>query len=185
MSLLAVKRVAVSNSLKTTEFLQLFTQDERKLYRYIFTLVPDSDQAQDVFQDTAMALWEKFDEYQSDKPFLPWACRFAYFKVLSHRKRTGKQPALLADDVIHLLAEEQIEENDWLEEQLRALRRCLGDLTDAERELIQDRYAGKASVVHIAETTGRPADSLYKILYRARKRLMECIARTLAKGNNP
>ena len=61
-----------------------------------------------------MTLWEKFGEYRPDSPFLPWACRFAHFKVLAHRKKNRRQPALLDDDVLEILAEEQATKmNGW------------------------------------------------------------------------
>ena len=36
--------------------------------------------AHDIVQQTAIALWEKFDAYDPAQPFTPWACRFALNK---------------------------------------------------------------------------------------------------------
>ena len=94
-------------SANAREFIRLLAAHSQSIYRYIFALLPDPDDAQDVYQDSVMTLWEKFGEYRCDLPFLPWACRFAHFKVLAHRKKNRRQPALLDDDVLEILAEEQ------------------------------------------------------------------------------
>ena len=46
-------------------------------------LVPHKEDVDDVLQQTATRLWAKWDEYDVDQPFTPWAIKFAYFEVLS------------------------------------------------------------------------------------------------------
>ncbi len=166
------------------EFIRLFAIHQRPIYRYIFTLLPDQDRAEDVFQETVMALWEKFGEYRVGEPFLPWAYQFAYFKVLEQRKKDRRDPVLLDDDVLQILAEEQLHENDQLEAQLKALSTCMAKLTENEQRLLLVRYDGRATVTQIAEQTGRLAETLYRVLHRARKKLLLCIERTLALDVN-
>jgi RNA polymerase sigma-70 factor, ECF subfamily len=167
------------------EFIRLLAAHNQSLYRYIFSLLPDPDQAQDVYQDAVMTLWEKFGEYRTDEPFLPWAYRFAHFKVLAHRKKNRRQPALLDDDVLNILAEEQVEENERLEAQLRLLPGCLDKLTQKERRLLEMRYDGRATLAQIAVETGRLADTLYRVLHRVRKKLLDCMEGRLALENRP
>jgi len=162
------------------EFISLLVAHSQAIYRYIYTLLPDPDQAQDVYQESVMTLWEKFAAYRADEPFLPWAYRFAHFKVLAQRKKNRRQPVLLEDDVLNILAEEQVEEDERLEAQLRLLPGCLDRLTANERRLLQVRYDGGATVAQIAEETGRLAETLYRVLHRARKKLLHCIERRLA-----
>jgi RNA polymerase sigma-70 factor, ECF subfamily len=174
-----------SGSGNAKEFIRLLAVHNQSLYRYIFSLLPDPDQAQDVYQDAVMTLWEKFGEYRKDEPFLPWAYRFAHFKVLAHRKRNRRQPALLDDDVLNILAAEQVEENERLEAQLRLLPGCLDKLTQKERRLLEMRYDGRATLAQIAVETGRLADTLYRVLHRVRKKLLDCIESRLALENRP
>jgi RNA polymerase sigma-70 factor, ECF subfamily len=166
-------------------FIGLLAAHGRSLYRFIFTLLPDPDQAQDVYQECVMTLWEKFGEYRAGEPFLPWAYRFAHFKVLAQRKRNRRRPAQLEDDVVDMLAEVQIEENERFEAQLRALPACMERLTQDERRLLQSRYDGVASLRRIAEETDRRAESLYRALHRVRKKLLHCIQRRLAMEARP
>lgn len=59
------------------EFLRVFLANEREILRYVVALVPNLGDAQEIIQQTAVFLWEKFDEYDAERPFAPWACRFA------------------------------------------------------------------------------------------------------------
>ena len=58
-------------------FLSLFLRSEREIFRYVAALVPNITDAEDIVQQTAIALWEKFEAYDPTQPFTPWACRFA------------------------------------------------------------------------------------------------------------
>ena len=61
----------------TEQFVRHFAGAEHEIYRYVLALVPNGSDAQDIVQETAVALWRKFDEYNPNEPFIPWACRFA------------------------------------------------------------------------------------------------------------
>ena len=162
-----------------TTFIALLAAHGQSLYRFIYTLLPDIDQAQDVYQECVMALWEKFGDYRADEPFLPWAYRFAHFKVLAHRKKNRRRPVQLDADVLDILAEVQIEDNEQYEARLRALPGCLDRLKQSERHLLELRYDAGATVVQIAEETNCRAESLYRALHRVRKKLLLCIQRRL------
>ena len=63
---------------RSKQFMMQFARHEHDLFRYVLTLLPNWNDAQDVMQETAAALWQKFDQYDPGRPFLPWACQFAY-----------------------------------------------------------------------------------------------------------
>ncbi len=42
-------------------FLSLFLRYEREIFRYVAALVPNIADAEDILQQTAMSLWEKFE----------------------------------------------------------------------------------------------------------------------------
>ncbi len=71
----------------TERFVRLLTDGQREILRYILALVPDVDDAHEILQDTAVDLWKKFENYDPDSRFVPWACRFAFFHVLKYRER--------------------------------------------------------------------------------------------------
>jgi DNA-directed RNA polymerase specialized sigma24 family protein len=58
-------------------FMRLLLANEREIMRYVCALVPSPNDAEEIVQQTAILLWEKFDQYDQSRPFTPWACRFA------------------------------------------------------------------------------------------------------------
>src|SRR6266540_1339374 len=76
-------------------FLSLFLRSEREIFRYVAVLVPNVADAEDIVQQTALALWEKFDAYDPNQPFTPWACRFALNKARQWIERRQRWQALL------------------------------------------------------------------------------------------
>ena len=72
---------------------------EKEVFRYISALVPYLNDAQDLLQQTALALWQKFAAYDPSQPFTPWACRFALLEVKDFLRRNRKWHALLESDL--------------------------------------------------------------------------------------
>ena len=54
------------------QFLSLFLRSEREIFRYVAALVPNLADVDDIVQQTAISLWEKFDAYDPARPFTPW-----------------------------------------------------------------------------------------------------------------
>src|SRR6059058_2486386 len=75
------KRQSEDQAAAQQRFLSLFLRSEREIFRYVAALVPNAADAEDIVQQTALALWEKFDAYDPSQPFTPWACRFALNKA--------------------------------------------------------------------------------------------------------
>jgi RNA polymerase sigma-70 factor (ECF subfamily) len=75
---------------KNRLFLSLFLQNQRRLYAYVLTLLPNRADADDVLQETCLVTWDKFDAGQPPADFLAWARRVAYHKVLDFYKKTHR-----------------------------------------------------------------------------------------------
>ena len=67
--------------------MQLLTGTQSRLYAYICSLIGGAAGARDVLQETNLVLWDKAQEYDPARPFLPWAYRIAYLQVLAYRKQ--------------------------------------------------------------------------------------------------
>ena len=57
------RRPSDDSSAAQQRFLFLFLRSEREIFRYVAALVPNVTDAEDIVQQTAVALWEKFDAY--------------------------------------------------------------------------------------------------------------------------
>ena len=159
---------------------RLLSRHQDDLFRYIFALLPHEEDARDVLQETSVALCRKFAEYDPEQPFLPWAFRFAYLEVLKQRERNQRGTRLLKAELVERLAREREAHEPALHERLQALEQCLDDLPAADRELIRQRYQGKARAEELARRSGASRRTLFRNLDRIRRRLFDCINRRLA-----
>jgi RNA polymerase sigma-70 factor (ECF subfamily) len=157
-----------------------FARHEHDLFRYVLTLLPHWSDAEDVMQETAAALWQKFDQYDPDCPFVPWACQFAYHQVLNFRSRQKTRRKMFSPAVVESLAVDWPQHARAITTQREALDSCLGKLREADRRLLQHRYGEQTEIAELAAQNGQTPNALYKSLQRIRRMLLECVTRTLA-----
>lgn len=156
-------------------FMRLFITSEPELLRYIMAVIPNVNDARDVLQETAAALWKKMEAYDEAKPFTPWACRFAANEIRAFLRREDRQRRWLDVDVAELLRVHQ--EQDSSTANTEALRECLEALPPAQHDLLRRYYFDEQPVERIATTLNRTAEAIYKTLQRARAALAECMRR--------
>src|SRR6478735_4039383 len=118
-------------------FLSMFLRSEREIFRYVAALVPNIPDAEDIVQQTAIALWEKFDAYDPSQPFTPWACRFALNKARQWIERRQRWQALLQSGLAEELMERREALRPEIEVRLRHLESCLGKLPVDQHELVE------------------------------------------------
>lgn len=159
----------------TESLILLLTQHQDTLFRYIFALLPQEADARDVLQETSLALFRKFDQYDSTRPFLPWAYRFAYLQVQKHREKNARSPLLFREDVMDLIAQEHSRIAPQLDERLRLLDACLDKLAPKDKELVTCRYALRQSAEEMMERFTLSRRTLFRNLELLRQRLHECV----------
>lgn len=164
------------------EFVRLLTLHHSRIFSFIFALLPNVADAEEIMQETSLVLWRKFSEAQEVGDFRAWAFSVARFKVLEFRRSNPQRGHLeLCDDLIEqvaLLAEKKI---DVLEQRRRALTNCVNKLGAKDRDLIERRTRAGATMTQISQEVSRPVAGLYKAFQRIYGVLHECIDRTLAQ----
>ncbi len=156
-------------------FLTLFLRSEREIFRYVAALVPNVGDAEDIVQQAAMSLWEKFDAYDPTQPFTPWACRFALNKARQWIERRQRWQALLDHGLAEELAQRRQELEPEFERRLKHLETCLGKLPPEQRTLVEGYYYERTDIESLAERSGRTVAATYKTLQRIRQALQCCV----------
>lgn len=160
-------------------FLRLFTTHEPAIRAFVRRLVPSRTDADDILQEVAIVLWEKFDEFRDGGDFMAWACGIARFKVLAWLRDRGRDRLVLDSDVVEILAVQSLEHEPVLQQQREVLETCLKAVPPAERSLLARAYQPGAVIRDIAEASGRSVAGFYQWLYRMRQMLLECVKRRL------
>jgi len=156
-------------------FLSLFLRSEREIFRYVAVLVPNVADAEDIVQQTALALWEKFGAYDPNQPFTPWACRFALNKARQWIERRQRWQALLEGGLAEELAQRRDELRPEIEIRLKHLEGCVNKLPEEQRSLVGGYYFRRDTIEKLAAGSSRTVAATYKTLQRVRQALQSCI----------
>jgi RNA polymerase sigma-70 factor, ECF subfamily len=168
--------------LRKAEFARCLGENQTRLYGYIHSLVPDLNHADDLYQQTALILWSKFDDYDRARSFFSWACGVARFEAANFVRGLARQRRFFGHDLNLLLVEAHEEmTDDELADRREALSRCVEKLPPPDRTLLGECYADPAGVHAAAARRNRSPHSVYNSLRRIRQTLFECITRTLTR----
>lgn len=160
------------------EFLRLFTRYQREVYAYVFALVRDWHDADEVMQETSLALWAHFGRFEPGGNFPAWACGVAYHRVLRRRRAKGRDRHAFGEAFDTALAAAAARAGRQ-EPRRDALAGCLDKLPPADRELIEACYAGDGTIRAAAARLNRSEKAVYKAAARVRQALANCVRRTL------
>ncbi len=172
----------VTSETREAEFARYLCSIQTRLYSCIHSLTRDLNDADDLFQQTSLILWKKFDEFDRDRSFFAWACGIARLEVRNFLRGRGRQRLYFSDDLSLLLIEAQEAlTSDEEEERREALAKCITKLRERDRELLMECYQDQSGVNEAAVRRGRSPQSVYNSLRRIRRALYECIARKLTQ----
>jgi RNA polymerase sigma-70 factor (ECF subfamily) len=161
------------------ELMRSFLKHERPLLRFILGFVPSLADAQDVLQETAVTLWKKRDEFDLERPFLPWACGVARFKIREFWKKQPRWEAFDADELMALLESRREAMKPELSAREARLQECLGKLAKSQHGVLVGYYIEREGVETIAAREGKTVAAIYKLLQRIRQTLLKCVERGL------
>jgi len=164
---------------QTREFVQLLTQNERRLYAYILSLVPRWADADDILQETNLRLWDEFDKYLPGTDFASWAMRMAFFQVMTFRKRHGRDRRLFSEQCMEDVAAIVADTNDEADALHLALADCMKKLSASSRDLLRACYSEGAKIKDVAVRLGRSVSATYQSISRLRITLHKCVNDTL------
>jgi len=159
-------------------FLKIFLKHSKLLFGFIIAMVPNRSDAEDILQETAMVLWNKFEDYEQGTNFYAWAKQVAKNKVYEYYKH---QKRFVLTDMQVLDAIQQVNDPvlDTLELRMAALTGCLNKLERRDILLVQARFQKHLSLKKLAEDNNQSVHTLYKRLAHVFALLRSCTQKTL------
>ena len=167
------------------QLMRLMTQHQRRIFGYIYTLVPDRHDAEDILQETSVVICEKFAQFQPGTDFAAWACQIAYWEVRRARQKFARSKVVFNQEVVDAVAQTAAELLPEMSARHEALAKCLQKLHPRDRELLLTRYEPGSGVEQAAERSGRSLVAAYKALGRLRKLLLDCVTHQLSLEGAP
>jgi len=167
---------------RVDEFVRLLGQNQRRIYVFVMSMVPNLTDAEEIIQETNLLLWREFDKFQLGTNFAAWACRVALNQTLAWRKRRRRDRLEFSPTFLEAVAAESTAEAEHLEERAQALARCIEKLPERHRDLLRCRYGEQRDVEGIGRELGRTVAAVYRSLSRIRHILHDCVTQTISQG---
>lgn len=167
---------------RVDEFVRLLGQNQRRIFIFVMSMVPNLDDAEEIIQETNLLLWREFESFRPGTNFAAWSCRVALNQTLAWRKRKRRDRLEFSPAFLEAVATESSAEADRLEERSRVLAQCIEKLPERHRRLLRTRYSERRGIEVISQELGRTTAAVYRSLSRIRHTLHECVTHTISQG---
>lgn len=157
--------------------MEQYIRNQDMLYGYIVSLLPRHADADDVFQETSLVLWEKHESFDQDRSFVAWSYGIARNVALSYVRKKRNQGHTFSPDLFASVEEARIQSNEMLQKQSEFLQHCLARLPEKHRSFVMQCYSNQGSMSSVASQLGVSENALYLRLSRIRRRLFDCMRR--------
>lgn len=162
------------------DFATLIKDHQSGVWRYLRVLGCDATQADDLTQETFLAVLERPFEDHGPLAAAAYLRKVARNQFVSYLRRANRVVSLEQVDEI---------ERDWArwagkdagESFLSALEDCVGGLGDRAKRALDLKYRDDKSRTQIAEALEMSEDGAKNLLQRAKQSLRECMERKLDK----
>ena len=146
-------------------FDQLLERYKQRVFSYIFQMVKDHDNTNDIFQEVFIKVIKslKKDTYNHEGKLLSWILRIAHNQVIDYFRKNSKMPiagrSLNSNEDFdifdHIKLEEKSVEDVMIDQQITEdIRLLIEELPKEQMEVVKMRYFLQMSFKDISEKTG-------------------------------
>ena len=148
-----------------------YTRHSVRVFRFALRIIGDPGVAEDVISDVFLDVWRQAGRFEGRSAVSTWLLAITRHKAYAALRR--RHVEYVKDDVMEQLEDSADMPDATLEKDARSriLRRCLGELTPAHREIIDLVYYHEKSVAEVAQIFAIPENTVKTRLFYARKRL--------------
>lgn len=152
---------------------------QARLRGFIAGYVPQAAWIDDLAQQAFVSAYQSLASFRVGSDFYAWLRQIAYNHLRAELEKTNRRRRLETTYLQELAAAEFSRrlERPGDDDDLDALRDCVGRLPETSLKIVSRHYKEGASLAEIAGSLGRPAGSLKVTLFKIRARLRECIER--------
>ena len=148
---------------------------------YLNSLIRDRATAEDVLQQVALTVTEKFEQYDPARSFTGWAMGIARHKTLQFFERSSNDRHRFSNELLLQIADTHERLAHEASAQSEALSECIERLPPKSLALLKRRYVQDLKPGKIAKTLGLSPNAVRLALHRIRAALRNCIEKQLQK----
>jgi len=168
-----------ANNENTNRFLRLLMKNERRVYAYILSMVANSNDADDILQESTIVMWRKFGNFQEDMDFTCWAMTIARYQVLSFYKKNKNRKVVFSSSLLEII-ESEFTKLESPDARISMLKSCMKGLTSPDVELMRLRYEENLTLKTIGERVMKSTRATHYAIARIHNLLLLCVRRKMA-----
>jgi RNA polymerase sigma-70 factor (ECF subfamily) len=167
-----------------SELVKEFLRNRDTLMGFVLALVRDHDLAEELFQETAVAILAEAEKGTRPANVLAWARAVARHRIADHFRRLARRSEdMRTFEATADLVTQAFEENAISAEEgrrrLRHLTECLRRLGRRARTIVDLRYRDRLALREIAAAIEWKQSAVKVALAKARRALADCVAAKL------
>lgn len=161
-------------------FEQLVVRYQQPLFAFIYRMVNNQTDAEELCQQAFIRAWEKISGFQAKSSFKTWLFRIGINLALNYRTRTRHTEPL--DELLPANPDSEPERVFRRHNRERIVREALMQLAPDQRTALTLAVYEDLSYQQIAEIMGKSVRAVDSLLVRARTRLRQLLEPARKKG---
>jgi RNA polymerase sigma-70 factor (ECF subfamily) len=159
---------------KTNQFEYLVKKYQNPVFKVIYKVVEDYEDATEILQDVFVKAYESLSQYNPEYKFFSWIYRIAINEALRFAKR---KKVAVPVEILCCEAEDDHEEILFCEQRDNLIACAVNRLDEKYRKVVLLKYYGGLSYTQIAEVLQLPEKTVKSRLFDARKILQKSLAK--------
>lgn len=161
-------------------FSEIIDRYQGKLFAYIYRLVGNREEAEDILQNVFLKVYKNINSYDSGRKFSSWIYRIAHNEAVNHIKRKYLKKFVSLEDIssskdkLETSSSEDGPDNAWIrKETAQEVNSALADLPLKYKQVLLLRYFADKSYEEIGEILEKPVNTVGTLINRAKKKLSQ------------
>ncbi len=168
---------------KSKQLAALWTQAQPSVAAFISSMVHNHSEADDLLQQVAVTLVDKFDQYDSSRPFVAWSIGIARFEILNFLRKSSNDKHVYYAEAIEQIATAHEELAPEFEDFRHDLAECIQQVEGRSKKVLGMRYVEGVKPAGIAKKLGLTSNNVSVMLHRSRSFLRQCIEQKMATSD--
>ena len=161
---------------------ELFSRYQKKLFAYIFHLVGNRDETEDILQNVFSKTYKNINDFDTSRKFSSWIYRIAHNEAINFLKRRNKRYTVSWEDIntskdkLDTASNDEMPEEKWEHlEIVREIDKALEKLPKKYQQVLKLRYFQEYSYEDIGRILKKPVNTIGTLINRAKKKLLEVL----------
>lgn len=174
--------VAVTRKKDSAAYKELFLRYNKKLFTYIFHLVGNKDETEDILQNVFSKTYKNIGNFDISRKFSSWLYRIAHNETVNFLKRRNQRRSVSWDEIsankdrLDTATNDEPLEDRWAKQEIsREIDEALNKIPEKYRHILKLRYFQELSYEDISKILGKPVNTVGTLINRAKKKLLEAV----------